>query len=281
MVEQFKAFEKFSPVPLTQFLTYEGMVGLTFAEPILILSILTFAIARGSDVVSGELGRGTMEMLISQPISRLQLLLAHSSISVVGLMLLAICAWLGIYFGIQTNSTPVIQPKAELQIAGTSLGISNPFEESVTVLTPLAELVDPKLYIASTINLFALAFFVFCLSVFLSSLDLYRWRTIGFTIGIYILQFLLFVLSKSTPGTRWLMPFSFFGAYQPDWMVRAIRHEAMPMFALYRPSEDAAGFFRTIEIGPLGYSLTLIALGLSLYAVAVFCFHKRDLPAPS
>ncbi len=281
LIEQFKAFEKFSPVPLAQFLTYEGVIGLTFAEPILLLSFLTFAIARGSDVVSGELGRGTMEMLLSQPITRLQLLLAHGIVSLTGIVLLGGCCWIGMYAGIQTNSTPVLQPKPSVTIPGTGITVTNPFEEAKTAQIPLSQLVSPKLYIASTINLVALGILVFSLSVFMSSWDLYRWRTIGFVIGVYILQFLLFVLAKSTPRTRFLMPLSFFGAYQPDWMVQAIGREGMPMFAFFRISDQAQGFLGTFEIGPLGYTTILLILSFILYSIAAIVFHRRDLPAPS
>ena len=66
LIEQFKAFEKFAPVPLEQFLTYHGIIGITFDEPVVLLCLLTWSVARGTDVVSGELGRGTMEMLLAQ-----------------------------------------------------------------------------------------------------------------------------------------------------------------------------------------------------------------------
>ncbi len=281
IIKQFKAFEKFSPVPLSQFLTYEGIIGLTFAEPVLLLAVLTFAIARGSDVVSGELGRGTMEMLLAQPISRLKLLLAHGVVSVSGLALLAVCCWIGLYAGIQTNATPVVQPKSSITIPGFGIAFGNPFEETKTVMTPLSELVSASLYIPSCMNLFGLGFLVFSLSVFLSSWDMYRWRTIGIVIGVYVLQLLLFILSKSTPKTRFLMPMSFFGAYQPDWMVQAINNEKMPMFALYRIRQNAMGFLGDIELGPLGYTFILLTLGSTLYIAAAVVFHSRDLPAPS
>lgn len=280
LIEQLKAFEKFSPVPLSQFLTYEGMVGLTFAEPILMLALLTYSIARGSDVVSGELGRGTMEMLLAQPISRIKLLLSHGSISVIGLAGLCFATWIGIAIGLNTNSTLVVQPKAEITIPGTTIAFGNPFEETTRVMTPLSELVAAELYVAPTINLFSLGFFVFCLSVFMSSFDQYRWRTIGLVIGVYVAQLLLFILSKATLKTHFLMPFSIFGAYQPDWMVQSISQEKMPMFAIYRNRFNARGFFSSFEIGPLGYSLILMGLGIALYVAAMIIFYRRDIPAP-
>jgi len=280
LIEQFKAFEKFSPVPLSQFLTYEGIIGLTFAEPIMLLALLTYSIARGSDVISGELGRGTMEMLLAQPVSRLKLLLSHGFICLVGLVGLCLLAWVGLAIGLRTNATLVLQPTSEISIPGTSISFSNPFEEPKKVMTPLSELVPSNLYVASTINFFALGFFVFCLSVFMSSWDQYRWRTIGLVIGVYVTQLLLFVLSKSTPRTRFLMPFSFFGAYQPDWMVKTIAQDDMPMFEILRRRSAPDSFFTDYEIGPLGYSLILILLGLGLYIAACVIFCRRDIPAP-
>jgi ABC-2 type transport system permease protein len=281
LIEQLRVLEKFSPVPLEQFLTHEGIIGLTFAEPVLLLSILTFSIARGSDVVSGEIGRGTMEMLLAQPISRLKVMAAHGIVSVGGLMSLTACCWLGLYLGILTNITPVAAPKTTLSIPLTGLSISNPFEPTKIEMTPLYELVSPSLYLPSCLNLFALGFFVYALSVFMSSWDMYRWRTIGLVMGIYVLQLLLFVLSKSTPRARFLMPFSFFGAYQPDWMVQAISREHMPMFALYRIRASYEGFLGDVEIGPLGYTSILLGLGSLLYIGGAVIFNRRDIPAPS
>jgi ABC-2 type transport system permease protein len=280
LVQQFKAFEKFMPVPLTQFLTYEGMIGLTFAEPILLLALLTYCIARGTDVVSGELGRGTMEMLMAQPVERIKLLLAHGVICVVGLAGLGCCTWIGIALGLQTNSTMVLQPATEVTVPGTAITFKNPFEEPKSVRTPLRDLVASELYLAPTLNFFAFGFFIFSLSVFMSSWDQYRWRTIGIVIGIYIAQLLLFVLSKSTPKTRFLMPFSFFSAYQPDWMVQVIaNHEMSPWTILRRHAVSSGGSIRW-EIGPLGFSMILISLGIMLYGLACWIFCRRDIPAP-
>src|SRR5207249_329191 len=76
--EQFKAFV---PVPLDQLLSYTGRIALAYNEPIVVFGVSMFAIARGSDVVSGELSRGTLETLLAQPVSRLQVLLSHAAVT--------------------------------------------------------------------------------------------------------------------------------------------------------------------------------------------------------
>ena len=58
VAEFWKDVERFSPVPLDHLLTYPGRIAVTFEELIVILLISVWAIGRGSDTISGELGRG-------------------------------------------------------------------------------------------------------------------------------------------------------------------------------------------------------------------------------
>lgn len=275
LIEQFRAFEKFSPVPLEQFLTYQGMIGLTFDEPVLLLCVLAWSIARGSDVVSGELGRGTMEMLLAQPVRRWQLLSAHGVVAVSGMALLSMLVYAGLTLGIWTNATPQratqswVIPWLQWNVP---LGTSS---EEVT-WTPLMNLVDPTLYVAPTINLFALGFAVLGLSVVISAFDQYRWRAIGVVLGVYVLQLLLFVLAKSTPRMAFLKPLTFLAAYQPDWMVQTISERPELTNNLLMPQSTSWDNV----VGPLGYSMLLLSMGIGCYAIALWRLETRDLPAP-
>lgn len=281
LIEQFRSFEKFSPVPLEQFLTYHGMIGFTFDEPVLILCILVWSIARGSDVVSGELGRGTMEMLLAQPLSRGQVFAAHAVVTITGLMLLCGLVLLGIYLGIQTNSTPV-STTGVFRLPIFNFNVSNPFGQTTSRLVPLSELVSPSVYVVPTMNLFALGFMLLGLSVMVSAFDQYRWRTIGIVISVYVLQLLLFILSKSTPRLGQLKPFSFLAAYQPDWIVQVVHHSPNLAWTWWIVPEaggtTVAG--SPSHPGPLFYVSTLILLGCVSYAIGYFRFRSRDLPAP-
>lgn len=276
LIEQFRAFEKFSPVPLEQFLTYPGVIGLTYDEPVLLLCVLVWSISRGTDVVSGELGRGTMEMLLAQPITRRQLMSAHAVVTISGLVLLCGLVYAGMWLGIQTNSTPV-QETSQLSIPWLNWNITNPMVTPTKRMIPLRELVAPELYIDSTFNLFGLGFAILGLSVLVSSFDQYRWRSIGVVIGIYVLQLLLFILSKSAPSFGWLKPFTFLAAYQPDWMVQTIQREPKNAWRVWMGA-DASSWQELL--GPLGYTLVLLSLGAIAYTIAFVRFERRDLPAP-
>lgn len=279
LIEQFRAFEKFSPVPLEQFLTYHGMIGFTFDEPVLILCILVWSISRGSDVVSGELGRGTMEMLLSQPLSRGQVFAAHAIVTITGLVLLCGLVLLGIYLGIQTNATPVSTTGVFRLF---NFNVNNPFSPTTSRMVPLSELVSPNVYIVPTMNLFALGFMLLGLSVMVSSFDQYRWRTIGVVISVYVLQLLLFILSKSTPRLGQLKPFSFLAAYQPDWIVQVVHHSPEHAWSWWISTQGTSQGVAAIPShpGPMFYVMTLILLGSICYTIGFLRFRSRDLPAP-
>jgi ABC-2 type transport system permease protein len=278
LLEQLKPFEKFSPVPVSQFLTYAGSIAMTFDEPVVILCVLVWAIARGSDVVSGEIHRGTMEMLLAQPITRRGIMFAHGLVSISGLALLCILVWIGIFFGIETLSIRETPPAPSVQFPWLPIEIPLSFGPSTNEPTwvPLRDRVDSLFYLPPTLNLFGFAYFVFGLSVLFSSMDKYRWRTIGIVISLYILQFMLYLLGKSTPVTSWALNLTFFSAYRPDDIVRVIVEQ--PDYAWAWLHWDTAGAF--VGLGPLGYSVLLIACGAMFHALGVAYFHRRDLPAP-
>jgi ABC-2 type transport system permease protein len=275
-LEQLKPFEKFSPVPLAQLLTYAGSIAMTFDEPVLILCILVWSIARGSDVVSGEINRGTLELLLSLPISRIRLMFLHAAVCCGGLAGLCGCVWLGLYLGIQTNSVKeTITPKLELSLPYLPVTIPIQVGQAETVRVPLRERVDAKLFLPAVLNLFGFGFVVLSFSVMCSALDRFRWRTIGIVVSLYVVQLLLYLLSKSSELTAFCAAFTFFSCYQPDAIVQLQRVESGSAWMF----TSAAGVL-PLGLGPLGVTGVLIALGSAFYGVAFYTFSHRDLPAP-
>jgi ABC-2 type transport system permease protein len=276
-LEQLKPFEKFSPVPLAQLLTYSGSVAMTFDEPVLILCILVWAIARGSDVVSGEINRGTLEMLLSQPISRARLLASHAVVCIVGLAGLCASVWLGLYLGIQTNKVKeTVTPEIQLSLPFVPVSIPIQIGPSETTLIPLRDRLDANLYLAPTFNLFAFGFAVLAFSVMCSSFDRFRWRTIGIVVSVYIVQLLLFLLSKAAEFTHFCSAFTILTCYQPDTIVQLQRINAESSWSLRWDSPAIL----PLGLGPLGLSLTLVLIGTIFYVTAFIAFQRRDLPAP-
>jgi len=275
-LEQLKPFEKFSPVPLSQLLTYAGSVAMTFDEPVLILCVLVWSIARGSDVVSGEINRGTLELLLSLPIGRARLMSLHASICIAGLLGLCGCVWLGLCLGIQTNSVKeTLTPKIEFSIPFVPLKIPIQVGNSETVLIPLRERIDTSVYLPAVFNLFGFGFVVLSFSVMCSAFDRFRWRTIGIVVSMYVIQLLLFLLSKSSASTGFCAALTFFSCYQPDAIVQLQKVEQDSGWAIL-----SAAKVLPLGLGPLGITCVLLAIGSLFYTIAFIAFNRRDLPAP-
>ncbi len=275
VIEQFRDWEQFSPVPFEHLVTHTGRIAMAYDDPILILCMCLWVIARGSDCVSGEIGRGTMEMLLAQPVSRVQVLWSHASVTLAGLALLALASWLGLYVGIQTNTVEE-QVTPTWTVPWLGVEFPNPLAKEQVVRRPMADKVDSAHLVPAAFNLFSLGFFLAGLSTLLSSLDRYRWRTIGLVVGIYIVQLTLKIVGLASERVAWLGWVSFFTAYEPTRFVSIAVHQPESTWSLLL--HDAAGDWTSL--GPLGYNLILLCMGAGAYLAATVAFHRRDLPAP-
>ena len=268
-------FEKFSPVPLEQLFTYLGRIARTYSEPIVTVCITAWAVARGSDVVSGGVGRGTLEMVLAQPVSRRQIIVSHLWVTTIGTLLLCGIVWLGIWCGIQTNQTTKMVRPPLISIPG--LSIPNPWGEEQEVITPMREHLSAAELAPGSVALFSYGFFVAGFAAWMSSWDRFRWRTIGLTIGFLIFQSTLLYFGISSASLGVLQWFTILSAYNPERNIAAISTEsgAWWQWIEYSPDGEALG------LGCLGSNLVLLGLGAACYALAMRTFVRRDLPAPN
>jgi ABC-2 type transport system permease protein len=269
-------FKDFTPVPLDQLLSYTGRIAFGYNEPIVVFGVSIFAIARGSDAVSGELGRGTLEMLLAQPISRLQVLATQAAVTVGALAALAGATWAGTTAGIYTTYVKEDLPTPSLHIPGLGFSIPLALGKPEKVRIPMREKTEPAYFLAGALNLFCLGVALAGFSTLISSLDRYRWRTIGIVVAAYVIMLLLKILGQAIPEIAWLQKLSLFTAYEPQKFISIAVHEAPQLWSLVR--FNAQGRF--VEPGPAGYNLILLGVGMVSYVCAALAFARRDLPAP-
>jgi ABC-2 type transport system permease protein len=258
-----------------------------YEEAIILLCMVIWGIARGSDSISGELGRGTMEMLLAQPVSRLQVLLHQAAVTVGGVVLLAAVTWFGTFVGVQTLSAR--EPKPQPTFLAKVLRLEWPFtsekepksEKQEYIYVPLREKVDTRHLLPGAVNLFALGFFIAALSTLVSAFDRYRWRVIGIVVGIYVIELILKAVGVALKDWNWLCYLTFFTAYEPQYLVQiAVEHPTEAWsFVRTAPLEPNARHVLA-GLGPLGFCSILWALGLACYAGAAARFCTRDLPPP-
>lgn len=277
IAQQFREFERFLPVPFEQLFTYSGRIALNYDELIVVMGISVWAIGRGTDCVSGELGRGTMEMLLAQPLSRFQLMLTQMVVTLVGTALLAACVWSGIHCGIQFTQVKEVKPTSGLPSnLADARNLLEPDEELVNRV-PMSRKVNSRIFVAPTVNFFALGVFLAGLSTLFSSWDQYRSRAIGLVSALFVIQAITKIVGLSADHLEWLGYLTFFSAYEPEHLVSLVTQNPQAEWA-WSLKDAASG---ESLAGPLVYHSLLLVMGLACYAAALVVFCRRDLPAPS
>ncbi|MDG2384290.1 MAG: hypothetical protein P8N76_21655 [Pirellulaceae bacterium] len=267
--------KRLSPVPIEDLIYYPGLIGFTFEEPIVYLIMAVWTVSRASDCVSGEIGRGTMEMLLSQPIGRVKYLLVHSSVTLAGIVLLATAAYAGTHLGINQSNVSVKVNVARWQ-APFGFGLQTGDAAENVKLIPMTTYVKPQVFQAAAINYGCLGVFLAGITTVLSCCDRYRWRTIALVVGFYVFQTILELTGMAVDGFRWLLRFTFFSIYEPVAFSTQASKELDSSWRFL--AEKSNGVFP--DLGPLGYDAILLSLGLAGFVLGMLIFRWRDLPAP-
>jgi ABC-2 type transport system permease protein len=269
-------YQQFFTVSLAELLTYPVRIGMTYAEPLVLVVMAVWGIARGSAAVSGEIGRGTMEMLLAQPISRLQAFSAQAVTTTVGVALLAFVSWLGIWIGIQVNSVTIEEPPPAIEVPVLNFEIPIPFAERGSRRVPMSTQVAGRDLAPAAVNLFALGFCMAGIATLVSSCDRYRWRTIGVATGALLVQYVMKGFGVTAESLAWMQRWTLFTPYEPlKWVSLEARRAGHGWTWIHT---DAQGRF--LEWGPLANHAVLLGIGLAAYATAALIFNRRDLPAP-
>jgi len=248
-------FQQFVPIEAQQLFDVNNRLAVAFEHPIVLLAVGIWTIARASDVVAGELGRGTLEVILAQPVRRIEVLTSHAVVTVAGAAVLAASCWLGIATG---AAVVEFSPEALAQAPIT-----------MARFTPAA------------LNLFALGVFFAGVTSLASAWDHQRWRPIAVVFTLYVVSELLKFVGRALASEKgdsggglsilpavapvageerhWLEYLSFMSSFEPIKMVA-----------------DPAGAW----VLSRDYDGTLIGIALAAYVLAAVVFCRRDLPAP-
>jgi ABC-2 type transport system permease protein len=270
-----KDWRKFSPVDFEWLISYLGRTSLCLDEPLLILLVIGWGIVRGSDVVSGELNRGSMEMLLSQPLSRPQVYWTHAFCTVLGLICLTLIAWLAMAVGIFTTSVEeTTYPTLWIPFlnAGIPLRFLQPKVETIAMITA----VNPTMFLPGVIQLLGLGYFFAGLSAMCSASDRYRWRTLGIVAAFYFVNAGLKILGLSSEKWNWVQHLSVFGFFSPAGAIERASGDLSTVFHLLARN----GTGEITGTGSLTACLMMFGLGSLFYLLGSRIFSRRDLPAP-
>lgn len=266
-------WRKFSPTDFDWLMTYAGRIVLNYDEPMLIMVLAVWTIARGSDTVSGELGRGTLELTLAQPISRKTYFMIDGLVTVIGVILLAALTWVGICGGIITTTiTEITYPEFRVPLWGEKIAI--PFMPATETEMPMSARTNAFDFWPAVAMFFCLGYFLAGMSAMLSSFDRYRWRTIGISATIVVVASLIKILGLAVSSFEWTLWLSFFTCYEPESVVQYLQNEPQRLFEFIASGSD------NFRFGPLAYMLFFVGLGTFFFWVGSWVFSRRDLPAP-
>jgi ABC-2 type transport system permease protein len=160
-----------------------GMLSLGYIHPLPWLALLTWIIGRASDAIAGEIERGTMDLLLAQPVARIKVFLTHAIVICIGLILIGSAMWLGTCLGLLTFVPPDQRPSAF------------PFWRAA-------------------VSIFWIGWCIAGYSFFFSSLDRSRWRAVASAVGLTIVQELCNVVGSFWESAEWLQRLSISGNCQ-------------------------------------------------------------------
>jgi len=193
-------WQKLSGVPFAEVATHVGRVALAFVDPVVVLAATVWGVTRGSDAVSGQLERGTMEMLLAQPVRRRAVYATQAVATTAGAACLCGVLYAAVYTAVRFG--------------------------------PWSGRVDPLLFLPPAANVFGLMVCMGGLAAGVSACDSYRWRTIGILCGFYVFSLLAKLVGRLSEAFAWVGYLSVFNAYEPQRLVGG-DWEAWQRLAIY------------------------------------------------
>ncbi|MDP6676736.1 MAG: ABC transporter permease subunit [Pirellulales bacterium] len=180
-------WQKMSGVPFSEVATHVGRVALAFVDPVVVLTATVWGVTRGSDAVSGQLERGTLEMILAQPVRRRALYSTQAFATICGGFCLCVVLYASVFTAIQFG--------------------------------PWSGKVNPLHFLPAAFNVFGLMVCMSGLATCVSSWDSYRWRTIGILCAFYVTSLLTKLIGRLSETLNWVGYFSVFNAYEPQRLV--------------------------------------------------------------
>lgn len=230
------------------------MLSIGYVHPLMQIILCIWAIGRASLALAGELDRGTLELLLAQPVPRGRLVTAHFIVDLLTIPLLAGSMWLGTWCGYQLlGPFEVNLEEAKKQFAML------PFQVKVD---PAFLQVDVWAFAPAVFNIMSLMFAVSGMTMAISAAGRFRGRVLGVSVVTFLVMFLLNVIAQLWDTIAPIRPATVFYYYQPQAIVLSGKWNV------------------TTPFGIVNATLVLLTLGLVGYIAAWTWFRRRDLPAP-
>jgi ABC-2 type transport system permease protein len=165
------------------------MMSIAYVHPLTLTMLCIWALGRAANAIAGEIDRGTMELMLAQPIRRSQIIIAHLAVDAIVFPSLCLVLWLGTYSGTWL------------------MGLQDLTRGSI----------DPLRFLPALPFVFGLLFSVSGMTMAISAMGRSRARVWGWAITLVLSMFLINVLGQMWPDSLgWLRPYTIFYHYRPQ-----------------------------------------------------------------
>jgi ABC-2 type transport system permease protein len=181
-------------------------------HPIVLTLAVVWAVGRAAGAVAGEIDRGTMELLLSQPVPRNRLILAHLLVDLAVLPAICLAFFLGTQFGLAVVGDFVPDYAALKNLKrpdGKAIPFPIPDHPEPLPVSGLGEA-------AGLANTVALMFAVSGVTIAISSAGRSRWKVTGFAVLTVVVMFVANTIGQLWDPAGWVRPFTLFFYYQPQ-----------------------------------------------------------------
>lgn len=240
-----------------KFIDPQQTLAVAAAHPLVQAIICIWAIGRAGGSIAGEIDRGTMELLLAQPMARRNIVLAHFLVDITVIPLLCLGLLAGIYIGTAIVGEFTVDPGV---YEAVRMKPPNPLPS----YSVKASIVRPGLW-----NTAALAFAVSGYTMWISAAGRSRNRVLGLAILVTLIQFIINVIGQLWSGMSFLRPFSVFYYYQP---------QAINLRGAWTIDPGMAWFGK--PLASVNVIVVLVLVGAIGYLFALRTFLRRDVPAP-
>ncbi|QJW97600.1 ABC transporter permease subunit [Frigoriglobus tundricola] len=236
-------------------------------HPVVLVISFVWGVGRAAGAVAGELDRGTMELLMSQPVPRSRLVLAHLVVDGVVLPVLCLSFFAGTQFGLWAVGDFVPDYALLDDLKQESPLAKALIERAPRDSTPLD--VSGRGQLAGLVNTLALIFAISGMTLALSAAGRNRWRVVGYAVLVVVAMFVANTVGQLWEPVACVRPLTFFFYYQPQ---RAMLDGVWAV-----DLNKAWNLGGPVLVPAVG---VLFGVGATGYAVALRIFTRRDLPAP-
>lgn len=239
------------------FLDPQDTLALVTTHPLVQAIVCIWAVGRAAGAIAGEIDRGTMELLLAQPVARRKVVLAHLLVDLTLIPLLCLALFAGLWVGVWVVGTFTVD-------AGVYEALRMKPPDPLPTYT-----VDPNVIGPGLANTAALLFAVSGYTLWLSAAGRSRTRVLGLAILGTLVQFLVNVIGQLWDGLAFLRPFTVFYFYQP---------QAINLKGAWTVDPGLAWAGRPLV--SVNVVLVLALVGAVGYLMALRTFVRRDIPAP-